>query len=104
MRRRRCRGRSQGAGASWSRGAQDGGRSGPSRCQQRARTHGPGTDRAGGGLQTRRRRESVAQDAVGQDPAQLDPQDRRRGGVFDPGKHRGPSVIEDLRTAFRAAR
>ncbi len=72
------------------RGAQGRRRQGPGRGRRRAGAHGQGARRPGGGVQARRRRAAPAQDALGQDPARHDPQDRRRRRLQRPRDDRGP--------------
>ena len=64
----------------------------PSGSRDRRRTGGAGAraDRSGGGVQGRARGAAAAEDAVGQDPARIDPPDRRRRDRAGAADHRGP--------------
>src|SRR2546427_223839 len=92
-RHRRMRGgrrgrRHQGRGAGGLRRHQGGRDAGGCRGRPRAGGEDSPADRAGGGVQDRARRQAAAQDALGQDPARDDEEDRGWAGVRRAGDHR----------------
>ena len=101
VRRHRCGGHHEGAGAAWVRRAQ-GGRGPAGRgAAGRARRDGARADRRGGVPPGGRRGAGAAEDPFGQDPAQDDARHRRRVGRAGSVDDRRRGVLDTLRPVLR---